>query len=139
MYSEMLTKKNISFFISILIALLGLILSVKLWLANVPITTFVDSSLQEFQHELLSKKDKETIKLDDVSAILIAKKDGSIKLLTSSPLITHSYLSSEELLQLASSSVNAYANHMGCSSPQKEYCFTGMYNGKYYANVCWCE
>ncbi|MBP6367717.1 MAG: hypothetical protein KBA82_09725 [Nitrosomonas sp.] len=143
MFESIFTKRNFGIggiIISMILAVFALILITKLLLVKVPIATFVDSSIQEFPHDLLTKEVATTIKLNDVSAILIAKKDGSVQLLTSSKIITHSeQYSMEELLQLASDSTDAYANHMHCIASQREYCFTGMYNGRYYSNVCWCE
>ena len=143
MFESIFTKRNFGIggiIISMILAVFALILVTKLLLVKVPITTFVDSSIQEFPNDVLTDTEETTIKLNDVSAILIAKKDGSVQLLTSSPIISHAQLPMEEkLLQLASGSTEAYAGHMHCSSNKREYCFTGMYNGKYYSNVCWCE
>ena len=142
MFKEIATKRNLGFGgigISLILAVLGSVLILKLMIAKVPITTFVDSSIQEFSMGVLPKDDATTIELNDVSAILVAKKDGSVQLLTSNPVITHSQLSIEErLLQIASSSSEVQASHMRCTSSQREYCFTGMYNGYYYSNACWC-
>ena len=59
MFESIFTKRNFGIggiIISMILAVFALILITKLLLVKVPITTFVDSSIQEFPHDLLTKE-----------------------------------------------------------------------------------
>lgn len=140
-----ISKRTIIIFVSVVLVFAYLISTeIKLKKTGAPIGTFLFSETKKFKVSEFPAISETTIKQqDNISAIIILRKDNSVELLPSGSVTKndphHLGLNSlrNDFLQILSTSSTAYAAN--CSAGQHEECAgPGWFNGKYYGRTCWC-